>query len=158
MLTLKEARKIQQNNQQKIIIKFVVSLLIIAFGLYLMVNYTNILKHGTFYYIFPAVAIPLAFISTGMHKFLEKNEFCGKVIKIHIYNLDWTRIRMGSDGKRIAFKTHTYSNKIEGEIIVQNEKGKTMLKNVRNRDLLLKISEGDSVTLLRTIEDPILSK
>ncbi len=126
--------------------------------MFLMVNYTNILKHGTFYYIFPAVAILLAFIATRMHKFLEKKEFCGKVVKIHIYNLDWTRIRMGSDGKRPAFKLHTYSNKIEGEIIVQNEKGKTMLKTVRNRDLLLKISEGDSVALLRTIDDPVLNK
>ncbi len=158
MLTLNEARKIRQKNEQKIIIKFVISLLVIALSIYLMVNYTNILKHGTFYYIFPAVAIPLAFIATGMHKFLEKKEFCGKVIKIHIYNLDFTRIRMGSDGNRPAFKIHTYSNKIEGEIIVQNEKGKTMLKTVRNRDLLLKISEGDTITFLRTIEDPVLEK
>ncbi len=158
MLTLKEARQLQQKEQQKIIAKFVVTLLIIAFGIFLMVNYTNILEFGTFYYIFPAIAIPLAFIATGMHKFLEKKEFCGKVIKIHLYNLDWTLIRMGSDGKRPVFKTHTYSNKIEGEIIIQNEKGKTMLKTVRNRDLLLKISEGDTITFLRMIEDPILHK
>lgn len=157
MLTLEEARKVQKEKENKSILRFIISILIIGLALFLMVKFTNILEHGTFVYIFPVIAIPIAVKSTKVYRLFAPKEFRGTIIKLHLYGLSDHRARVTGRGTVVVANSHD-AKALEAEIIAENENGKKIMRTVRNKQIVAELSEGDVITFFRSLEDPVIDK
>lgn len=88
---------------------------------------------------------------SGILTFFHPKEFIGEVIKIYIYRADERRVKGGGVAPLME-------RQFEAEIIVKNEKGKTLLRVFPNGDAASRLYEGDTIAILRFINEPIVIK
>lgn len=146
-MTIKEARKIQKEREQKAILLFVLSVGMVGLATYLLLEFTSVFEISTVFYLIPVVLFAPAVKKTRIYLFLTPREFSGKVVYINVYVVKSQRVK----GER----SYTQHESLEAEIIIDNgEKSKT--KILPASPFTNNIAEGTELALLRFIDQPIL--
>jgi len=155
MLTLEQARKIQKKSEIKTLLIFIVPTLIIAIVSYLVFSNIEInedaAKYYTLYYLVPFVLWGLVIAKSGITKFFLPKEFEGEVLKIEIYRAEERKTKSG------GFDA-LQDKSMEAELMVKGKNEKTILRIFPNGDTTSRLREGDRVTLLRFVDEPIVIK
>jgi hypothetical protein len=148
-MTLKEARKIQKQREQKAVFIFLFSLAAAGIITYLLLEFTNIFELSSVFYLIPLTIIALAVKKSRVYLMLTAREFKGKVVYHNVYVVQDQRIK----GKL----SYTTVNGLEVEMIIENDHG-SKTKILPAIPAISDISEGCTVTLLRFIDQPIIIK
>lgn len=153
MLTLKEARKIQNEREIQAIIKFLISVVFISIIFILIFVYTDILSLNKVFYLLPAPFIFVAAKASGFFNLFTQKEFVGEVRSIHVYRIT-ERVSKGvGSGHGGSGGTH-----FEAELIVFDKNGKSVIKTFWCGDVVSNLSEGDEIAIMRFLDEPILIK
>lgn len=154
-MTLDEARVLQQQIEKRRIISFCISSAICVILFFFLFHFSNILEISNVFLVFPVIAFFIIIKSCNILEFLTQKEFIGEVIGIHTFRTR-DRIVKGAGWGHGSNASKAY---LASEIIVKNQKGRTIIKTFRNGDVVSKLSEGDEIAILRFIDkQPILIK
>ena len=149
MLTLKEARKLQKERENKAIFTFLFCFAFIGVGSFLLFYLTDILNISTVFYLIPIILLGLAIKKTRIYLFLTKKEFTGKVVRVDVYPVKTGSIR----------GEHTYEvrqgEQLEQEIFIEGDRLRTC-KIPAYIKVAPMIGVGTEICLLRFIDEPIL--
>lgn len=149
MLTLKEARTIQKKRERKAIISFISSVLFILIGSFILFNFTEILTVSTIFYLIPIGLLGVAVKNTKIYKFFNSKEFTGKVLRMDVYPVKVGSIK-GDD-----IYEQDWGEALEISIIVDNN-GRSKSATLYASKDTARLSVGDTVTILRFIDTPII--
>lgn len=158
MLTIREARRLQRKKANSILLRFTVSVIVFGTASLLAALYTNILEYGTVFWFFPVTAFLLTVLATKIYKLLAPAEFCGRVISLYVRNIDNHRSKVVGGGRTVCVFEDLPHKKLEADVIIENERGKSISRPLRNQDVIPKLSEGDSVIYFRLIGELIITE
>ena len=148
-MTLNEAKKLQKEREKKAFIGFCLSILFIAFGTFMLVEFTPVFEISSGFYLIPIGLLALAVKNTKIYLFLTAREFRGKIVRLDLYPVKTGNIK----------GEHTYETRqgeaLEAAIYIDNGKC-TKLKEMYATPIVYSLSVGMSVALLRFIDQPII--
>lgn len=150
MMTLKEARRIQREREQKVILQFLVLCAVVAVASVLTFAYTNIIEISNIFYLLPFAAMVGVVRITEISKLFAPKEFIGNVENIDIYTVKSQRVK----GER----SYIQNEGLEAEILLRNKSGRTMIKVLPNGDITSRLCLGDEIAFLRFIDEPVVIK
>ena len=149
-MTLNEAKKLQKERERKAFIGFCLSILFIAFGTFMLVEFTPVFEISSGFYLIPIGLLALAVKNTKIYLFLTAREFRGKIVRLDLYPVKTGNIK----------GEHTYETRqgeaLEVAIYIDNGK-RTKLKEMYASPLTYGITVGTDITLLRFIDQPIIT-
>ena len=148
-MTLNEAKKLQKERERKSVIGFCLSILFIAFGTFMLLEFTPVFEISSGFYLIPIGLLALAVKNTKIYLFLTAREFSGKVVRLDVYPVKTGNIK----------GEHTYETRqgeaLEVAIYIDNGK-RTKLIEMLATPITYQIFVGSSLTLLRFIDQPII--
>ncbi len=147
-MTLEEARQFQKKEEKRILIKFLVCVVVCAIFFFLSFYFSNLLDITNAFLAFPIVALIFIISYFDIFTFFTPKEFKGKIISIYTFSTR-KKIVKGAGWGNGPNVTKSF---LASEIIVKNEKGKTMIKTFRNGDIVSKLKEGDEIIILRFVD------
>ena len=150
MLTLKEARQRQKDLESRSLIIFVLSLALVLLTVYFLLEYTTLFELSTAFYLIPIGLLAFAVKKTRIYLFLTPKEFSGRVVYLNVYEVRAQRIK----GER-SYMTHHH---LEVDLIIESSDGKSKSLQLPASPLTNHIAEGTELTLLRFIDEPILTQ
>ncbi len=151
MLTLKEARKIQKERENKAIFSFLFWFAFIGVASFLLFYLTDILNISTVFYLIPIILLGLAIKQTRIYLFLTQKEFVGRVVRVDVYP-----VKTGSIKGEHTYETRQ-GEQLEQEIFIEG----TGLRTCRIPAYIKvapMIGVGTEICLLRFIDQPILTE
>lgn len=150
MLTLKEARKLQKERENKAIFTFLFCFAFIGVGSFLLFYLTDILQTSTAFYLIPIVLFGLTIKKTKIYLFFTKKEFVGTVVRVDVYP-----VKTGSIKGEHTYETRQ-GEQLEQEIFIEGERLRTC-RIPAYIPVAPMIGVGTKLCLLRFIDEPILT-
>lgn len=155
MLTLDDARKIRKKAELKTLLLFLIPTAVIAVASYFVFTLIefneDVSNYYKMYYLVPLVLWGFVIKKSGVTRFLQPKEFVGEVIKIEIYRAEERKTKSGGFD---ALQDKSF----EAELMVKNSKEKVILRVFPNGDATNNLREGDTVALLRFVNEPVVIK
>ncbi|MBO5870456.1 MAG: hypothetical protein J6Q89_06870 [Clostridia bacterium] len=149
MLTIKEARKLQKERENRAIFSFLFWFAFISVGSFLLFYLTDITELSSVFYLVPFLLLGLVIKKTKIYLFVTKKEFMGKVIRVDIYP-----VKTGSIKGEHTYETRQ-GEQLESEIFIQGDKLRTCTIP-SYIPVAPMIGVGTNLCLLRFIDEPIL--
>ncbi|MBO5869272.1 MAG: hypothetical protein J6Q89_00830 [Clostridia bacterium] len=150
MLTLKEARKLQKERENRAIFSFLFWFAFISVGSFLLFYLTDITELSSVFCLVPFLLLGLAVKKTKIYLFLTKKEFVGKVIRVDVYP-----VKTGSIKGEHSYEVRQ-GEQLESEIFIQGDKLRTCTIP-SYIPVAPMIGVGTNLCLLRFIDEPILT-
>lgn len=150
MLTLKEARKIQKEREDKAIFQFILAFAFIGVGSFLLFYLTDILALSSIFCLIPIILLGLAIKKTRIHLFLTKKEFKGTVIRLDVYP-----VKTGSIKGEHSYEVRQ-GEQLETEIFIQGDGRLRTCIIPSYIPVAPMIAVGTPICLLRFIDEPII--
>lgn len=155
MLTLYEARKIRKRTELKTLLLFLIPTAVIAAASYfIFTSFTldeDVSNYYKMYYLVPLVLWGFVIKKSGVTRFFQPKEFVGSVIKVEVYRAEERKTKSGGFD---ALQDKSF----EAELMVKNDKNKVVFRVYPNGDATNNLREGDTVALLRFVNEPVVIK
>ncbi len=148
MLTLKEAKKIQNERESKALISFVLSIALVLMSYYVILEYTNLFSLSSLFYLIPIGLLLLAVKKTRIYLFLTPKEFIGDVVYLNVYEVRSQRVKGG--------RGYMTNDHLEVDLIIERKDGKSKNIQIPASPLTNEIAVGTRLALLRFIYQPII--
>lgn len=149
MLTIKEARKLQKERENRAIFSFLFWFAFISVGSFLLFYLTDITELSSVFYLVPFLLLGLVIKKTKIYLFVTKKEFMGKVIRVDVYP-----VKTGSIKGEHSYEVRQ-GEQLESEIFIQGDKLRTCTIP-SYIPVAPMIGVGTNLCLLRFIDEPIL--